>query len=58
MSESTFHMTHEDLRKPESQVSQKNNGNIPAESEVAQTKVTLLVFLFLQPSLYTNPTTD
>ncbi|KAL9075956.1 MAG: hypothetical protein Q9161_001350 [Pseudevernia consocians] len=33
MSESTFHMTGEDLRKPESQVSKKNNGNVPADSE-------------------------
>lgn len=39
MSESTFHTTREDLRKAESQVSKKNNGSVPADSEVAQTMV-------------------
>lgn len=45
MSESTFHTTREDLRKAESQVSRKNNGNVPADSEVAQTKVISFPFL-------------
>lgn len=44
MSESTFHTTREDLRKAESQVSKKNDGNVPADSEVAQTKVPSLPF--------------
>lgn len=39
MSEETFHTTREDLRKAESKVSQKNDGNIPKDSEVAQTMV-------------------
>ncbi|KAL2052288.1 hypothetical protein ABVK25_007447 [Lepraria finkii] len=33
MSDSTFHTTREDIRKAESKVSQKNDGNVPAESE-------------------------
>lgn len=46
MSESTFHATREDLRKAESKLSHKNDGNVPADSEVSQTKVgTLLPFL-------------
>ena len=39
MSESTFHTTREDLRKAESQLAQKNDGNVPADSEVSQIKV-------------------
>lgn len=39
MSESTFHTTREDIRKAESKLSQKNDGNVPASSEAAQMKV-------------------
>ena len=39
MSDSTFHVTREDLRKAESKVSQNNDGNVPPESEPAQMKV-------------------
>lgn len=56
MSESTFHTTREDLRKAESQVSRKNNGNVPADSEVAQTKVSFLP-LFLPLSAPRTPHT-
>ena len=33
MTDQTFHTTREDLRKPESQISKANDGNIPADSE-------------------------
>ena len=46
MSESTFHTTREDLRKAESQLAQKNDGKIPADSEVSQTKVSILFPMF------------
>jgi hypothetical protein len=36
MSESTFHMTKEDVRKPESKASQSNSGNVPADSDAAK----------------------
>jgi hypothetical protein len=36
MSDSTFHMTKEDVRKPESKASQSNSGNVPAASDAAQ----------------------
>ena len=36
MSDSTFHMTKEDIRKPESKASHSNSGNVPADSDVAQ----------------------
>ena len=39
MSDSTFHTTKEDLRKAESQVSKKNDGNVPSDSEPSQMKV-------------------
>ena len=39
MSDSTFHTTREDIRKAESKLSQANDGNVPASSEVAQMKV-------------------
>jgi len=39
ISDSTFHTTHEDLRKAESKVSQNNDGNVPSESEPSQMKV-------------------
>lgn len=45
MSESTFHTTKEDIRKAESQVSNKNDGKVPAESEVSQMKVSLQPFM-------------
>ncbi|KAK4693609.1 hypothetical protein P7C71_g3828, partial [Lecanoromycetidae sp. Uapishka_2] len=38
MSDSTFHTTREDLRKAESKVSQKNDGNVPSDSEPSQLK--------------------
>ena len=41
MSESTFHTTREDIRKAESKVSQKNDGNVPAESEPSLMKVSI-----------------
>ena len=36
MSDSTFHMTKEDIRKPESKASQSNSGNVPADSDAAK----------------------
>ena len=39
MTDATFHTTREDLRKAESKVSQKNDGNVPADSEVSLMKV-------------------
>jgi hypothetical protein len=36
MSESTFHMTKEDVRKPESNASKSNSGNVPADSDAAK----------------------
>ena len=39
MTDATFHTTREDLRKAESKVSQKNDGNVPADSEVSVMKV-------------------
>ena len=36
MSDSTFHLTKEDVRKPESKASHSNSGNVPADSDVAQ----------------------
>lgn len=36
MSDSTFHMTKEDVRKPESKASQSNSGNVPADSDAAK----------------------
>ncbi|KAL8832158.1 MAG: hypothetical protein Q9191_000431 [Dirinaria sp. TL-2023a] len=38
MSDETFHLTQEDLRKAESKVSQNNDGNVPSESELSQLK--------------------
>ena len=43
MSDATFHTTREDIRKPESEVSKKNNGNVPSESEPSQMQVCLLI---------------
>ena len=42
MSDSTFHTTKKDLRKAESQVSKKNDGSVPAESEVSQLKARII----------------
>ena len=39
MTDATFHTTREDLRKAESKVSQKNDGNVPADSEASLMKV-------------------
>lgn len=39
MTDSTFHMTKEDVRKPESQASAANNGNVPADSDAAAAQV-------------------
>lgn len=39
MSENTFNITKEDIRKSESEVSKKNQGNVPADSEPSLTKV-------------------
>lgn len=39
MSGETFHTTKEDIRKAESQVSDRHGGNIPRDSNVAQMKV-------------------
>ncbi|KAM0719649.1 hypothetical protein Q7P37_003780 [Cladosporium fusiforme] len=36
MSDSTFHLTKEDVRKPESKASQSNSGNVPADSDAAK----------------------
>lgn len=36
MSDATFHMTKEDIKKPESKASQSNNGNVPADSDAAK----------------------
>lgn len=36
MSDATFHMTKEDIRKPESKASQSNSGNVPADSDAAK----------------------
>lgn len=36
MSDSTFHLTKEDVRKPESKASHSNSGNVPATSDAAQ----------------------
>lgn len=39
MSDSTFHLTKEDVRKPESKASQSNSGNVPADSDAAKAQV-------------------
>ena len=39
MSETTFNSTKEDVRDAESEVSKKNQGNVPAESEPSLLKV-------------------
>lgn len=39
MSDSTFHLTKEDVRKPESKASHANNGNVPADSDAAKAQV-------------------
>src|ERR1700712_5542906 len=36
MSDSTFHLTKDDVRKPESKASQSNSGNVPADSDAAK----------------------
>ncbi|KAL1591235.1 hypothetical protein WHR41_00260 [Cladosporium halotolerans] len=36
MSDSTFHLTKEDVRKPESKASHSNSGNVPADSDAAK----------------------
>jgi hypothetical protein len=36
MSDATFHMTKEDIKKPESKASQSNSGNVPADSDAAK----------------------
>lgn len=36
MSDSTFHLTKEDVRKPQSQASASNSGNVPHASDAAQ----------------------
>ncbi|KAG6995442.1 hypothetical protein G7Y79_00045g081130 [Physcia stellaris] len=38
MSDSTFHTTREDIRKPESKVSHKGGGHVPSSSEPSQMK--------------------
>ena len=39
MSESTFHTTRQDIRKPESKVSRSHDGKTPADSDVSKMKV-------------------
>jgi hypothetical protein len=36
MSDATFHMTKEDIKKPESKASKSNSGNVPADSDAAK----------------------
>jgi hypothetical protein len=45
MSEATFHVTKEDIRKPESSIA-KARGSVPANSNVSAMKVTTKIFLF------------
>ena len=45
MSGSTFHTTKEDVRKSESEVSKKNAGNVPADSEPSLMKVSITASL-------------
>ena len=42
MSDQTYHMTKEDMRKPESKASAANNGNVPANSDAAAAQVSPL----------------
>lgn len=39
MSDSTFHLTKEDVRKPQANASQSNSGNVPGDSDAAQAQV-------------------
>lgn len=39
MSDQTFHTTTQDIRKPESKVSQAHQGNVPKNSDVSAMKV-------------------
>jgi hypothetical protein len=39
MADQTFHTTTQDIRKPESKVSQAHGGNIPKDSDVSAMKV-------------------
>lgn len=42
MSDSTFHLTKEDVRKPQSNASHSNSGNVPADSDAAKAQVSLI----------------
>lgn len=44
MTDTTFHVTRDELRKPESQIAGKHHGKTPADSEVSGLKVCQVVF--------------
>lgn len=57
MSEQTFHLTKEDLRKPESRTAQLHNGETPKNSNVSALKVSLtsaeeVISRFLSPDIF------
>lgn len=47
MSEATFHVTKDEIRKPESHLARARGGYVPANSSVSAMKVITIAFLFI-----------